>query len=39
VIVAGFHAAAALGHQYMLRDDVLARMAPFLRRARPTPGE
>ena len=39
VIVAGFHAAAALGHHYVLRDDVLARMAPFLRREQPAPGE
>lgn len=40
VIVAGLHAAAALGHYYALRDDVLARMVPFLQREQPTaPGE
>jgi cytochrome b561 len=39
MIVAGFHAAAALGHHYVLRDDVLARMAPFLGREQPAPGE
>jgi cytochrome b561 len=36
LIVAGLHAAAALGHHYVLRDAVLARMVPFVRRG-PTP--
>ncbi len=47
LIVAGLHAAAALAHHYVLRDDVLARMVPFVRRGptsrqlgrAPTPGE
>ncbi len=30
--LAGLHAAAALGHHYLLRDDVLARMLPMARR-------
>ena len=30
LIVAGLHAAAALLHQYVLGDDVLSRMVPFL---------
>lgn len=32
LIVAGLHALAALSHHYVLRDQVLARMAPFMRR-------
>lgn len=40
LIVAGLHAAAALSHHYVLRDDVLARMAPFMRRNRqPSAGD
>lgn len=37
LIVAGVHALAALAHHYVLRDDVLTRMAPFLQR-RPRSG-
>lgn len=37
LIVAGVHALAALSHHYVLRDEVLARMAPVFRR-RPRPG-
>ena len=36
LIAAGIHAFAALSHHYVLRDDVLARMAPVFRR-RPRP--
>ena len=36
LIVAGVHALAALSHHYVLRDEVLARMAPVFRR-RPRP--
>lgn len=32
LIVAGVHALAALSHHYVLRDEVLARMAPIFRR-------
>ena len=32
VVLAGGHAAAALYHHYVLRDRVLIRMAPWLRR-------
>jgi cytochrome b561 len=31
LILAGLHAAAALSHHYVLRDQMLARMVPFLR--------
>jgi cytochrome b561 len=31
LIVAGLHAAAALSHHYVLRDDVLVRMVPVVR--------
>jgi len=31
VFLAGFHALAALGHHYLLRDDTLARMIPWMR--------
>ena len=34
LILAGLHALAALSHHYVMRDDVLARMAPVLRRFR-----
>jgi cytochrome b561 len=34
VIIAGLHALAALSHQYVMRDDVLIRMAPIFRRFR-----
>ncbi len=33
LVVAGLHAAAALSHHSLLRDDILARMAPGLRRS------
>ena len=33
LIVAGLHAAAALSHHYVLRDEVLVRMAPLMRTA------
>ncbi|HEY6432466.1 MAG TPA: cytochrome b/b6 domain-containing protein, partial [Acetobacteraceae bacterium] len=32
LILAGLHAIAALSHHYVLRDEVLARMAPIFRR-------
>jgi cytochrome b561 len=32
VIIAGLHALAALSHHYVMRDDVLTRMAPIFRR-------
>ena len=35
LIVAGVHALAALSHHYVLRDEVLVRMAPIFRRFRP----
>jgi cytochrome b561 len=34
VIIAGLHALAALSHHYVVRDDVLIRMAPIFRRFR-----
>ncbi|HEX5326788.1 MAG TPA: cytochrome b/b6 domain-containing protein [Acetobacteraceae bacterium] len=37
LIVAGLHAAAALSHHYVLRDDVLVRMVPLMRRNRQQP--
>lgn len=33
LVLAGLHAVAALGHHYLLRDDVLARMLPARRAA------
>ncbi len=33
MIMAGLHAAAAIGHQVLLKDGTLARMVPFGRRA------
>lgn len=33
LLLAGLHATAALGHHYLLRDDVLGRMLPLARRS------
>jgi len=33
LLLGGLHAAAALGHHYLLRDDVLSRMLPLARRS------
>lgn len=37
LILAGVHALAALGHHYLLRDDVLKRMLPGRRQSKPNP--
>jgi cytochrome b561 len=34
LILAGLHAVVALSHHYIMRDDVLARMAPVFHRFR-----
>jgi cytochrome b561 len=38
VIIAGLHALAALSHHYVMRDDVLTRMAPIFPRFRMSSG-
>ena len=39
IVLVGLHAAAALVHHFVLRDDVLEAMAPVLRRARTPRGK